>query len=73
MDYRPNIRAPIGIILILLLIFFYCLFVVWLFEPISSLPPLLQFPIWLILGIGWIFPARPLTVWIETGRWRAKR
>lgn len=73
MDYKPTFRAPIGMLLMLLLIFVYALLVVWLFEPVSRLNPLLQFPIWLILGIGWIFPARPIVVWISTGNWRVKR
>ena len=46
---------------------------VWLFEPVSRLPALVQLPLWLFLGFAWIFPARPLTVWIATGRWRTRK
>ncbi len=73
MDDRPTLRAPLGVLLLLLLLFVYAMVAVRLLEPVSRLPALVQFPVWLLLGIGWIFPARPLTVWIATGRWRARR
>lgn len=66
----PSIRRPLGVLALLVGIFAYAIFVVWLFEPISGLHVLLQLPIWILLGIIWIFPCRPLMVWIETGRWR---
>jgi hypothetical protein len=73
MDERPTLRAPLGILLLIALLFAYARLAVWLFEPASRLHPLLQLPVWLLLGIAWIFPARPLTVWIVTGRWRVRR
>lgn len=72
-DPRPTLRAPLGVLLLIVLLFGYAALVVWLFEPVSRLAPLWQLPAWIFLGIAWIFPARPLTVWIVTGRWRAPR
>ena len=69
-DPAPTLRRPLGILMLIVGIFAYALIVVWLFEPLATLNPLLQAPIWLLLGIAWIFPVRPLMVWIETGRWR---
>lgn len=65
-----TLRRPLGILALVVGLFAYVLFAVWLFEPVGRLHPLLQAPIWLVLGIGWIFPVRPLIVWIETGSWR---
>jgi len=65
-----SIRRPLGILALVIALFAYVIFVVWLFEPIGRLHPLLQLPLWMILGIGWIFPCRPLLVWIETGHLR---
>ena len=65
-----TLRRPLGIIALIIGIFAYVLFVVWLFEPVGKLHALIQAPIWMILGIAWIFPVRPLMVWIETGQWR---
>ncbi len=66
----PSLRRPLGILALLAGIFAYAIFVVWLFEPVAALHPLIQLPIWLVLGIAWVFPVKPLLVWIETGKWR---
>lgn len=66
----PTLRRPFGILLLLVGIFAYVIFIVWLFEPVGDLHPLVQAPIWLFLGIIWVFPVRPLLVWIETGKWK---
>ncbi|MGQ5701250.1 DUF2842 domain-containing protein [Sandaracinobacteroides sp. A072] len=66
----PSLRRPLGILALLAGIFAYAIFVVWLFEPVATLHPLIQLPIWLVLGIAWVFPVKPLLVWIETGKWR---
>lgn len=65
-----SLRRPLGILALLAGIFAYAIFVVWLFEPVATLHPLIQLPIWLVLGIAWVFPVKPLLVWIETGKWR---
>ncbi len=69
----PNLRRPFGILGLLIAILAYALFVVWLFEPVARLHPLLQAPVWLVLGIAWVVPVRPLLVWIETGLWKTER
>lgn len=66
----PSLRRPLGILVLLVGLLGYVLFAVWLLEPVARLNPLLQAPIWLVVGIGWVLPVRPLLVWIETGRWR---
>jgi len=36
----------------------------------KGLPALMQAPIYLIAGIVWILPLKPLLRWMELGRWR---
>jgi hypothetical protein len=67
----PSLRRPLGILAVLVGILVYAFFVVWLFEPVASLHPLIQLPVWAFLGVGWVFPLKPVMIWIETGRWRA--
>ncbi|MES2137942.1 MAG: DUF2842 domain-containing protein, partial [Pseudomonadota bacterium] len=31
---------------------------------------LVQAPFYLVMGIAWILPLKPLVRWIETGSWR---
>ena len=39
-------------------------------EPVARLHPLVQLPLWIVLGLAWVIPCRPLLLWIETGRFR---
>ena len=66
----PSLRRSFGIIALFIGLLVYALFAVWVFDPVSRLHPLLQMPIWLVLGVAWIFPVKPLMIWIETGKWK---
>ncbi|MBZ6378753.1 hypothetical protein B5C34_11265 [Pacificimonas flava] len=66
---EPKLRKPLGVILMIALIALYVLIVTALSDPISTLPIMVQTPIWIALGIAWIFPLKPLVRWIEVGRW----
>ena len=61
-------RKLVGIVLILLLIILWSTFVAILAPFIGRWPVLVQAPIYLVLGIVWIAPLKPLIRWIETGR-----
>jgi hypothetical protein len=69
----PSLRRPLGVLALLVFILAYVLLVTWAFAAITTLHPLLQAPLWLLLGLAWILPVRPFLVWMETGRWRARR
>ena len=73
MTEEPKLRKPLGVILLIVLMFAYALIVARLADPVLTLPILLQLPIWIALGIAWIFPMKPLVRWIETGRWSATK
>ncbi len=70
--HRPSWRKPAGMFLILLLIALWALMVGSLSGMIGRLPMLLQLPVYIVLGIVWIWvlPLRRLLAWMETGRWR---
>lgn len=69
-DPKPSLRKPFGVLLLIVLIALYAVLAVAVAEPVTRLHVLLQLPIWIALGIAWVFPARPLVRWIETGRFR---
>ncbi len=69
-DEKPKIRKPLGVLFIILLICLYAAAIMSVAGPIQRLPALAQAPIWLVLGIVWIVPIRPLVRWIEIGRFR---
>ncbi len=69
---NPSWRKPFGIFLILALIAVWAVIVASAAPLIGALPALLQLPIYLVAGIVWILPLKPLLRWMETGKWRAE-
>jgi len=67
---EPSWRKPAGIFAILALITVWAVVVASLSPTVGQWPVLLQAPFYLIAGIVWILPLKPLLRWIETGRFR---
>jgi hypothetical protein len=63
-------RKPAGMFAILALIAIWAILVASASGWIETLPILLQSIIYLIAGVVWILPLRPLLMWMETGKWR---
>jgi hypothetical protein len=53
-----------------LLIVVWATFVASLAQIVGRWSILLQAPFYLVMGLLWIVPLRPLIRWIETGRWK---
>lgn len=68
---QPSWRRGAGIALILLLIALWATFVASLAPLVSRWPILVQAPFYLVMGIVWIIPLKPLIRWSQTGQWRA--
>ena len=58
---------------ILLLILVWVVLVASFSAEIGALPILVQLVIYVVLGIVWITPLKPLLRWMETGNWRLPR
>ena len=66
----PSWRKPAGMLAILLLILVWSLVVSSLSRVVGGWPWPVQTLFYLVTGIVWIAPLRPLLLWMETGRWR---
>jgi len=66
----PSWRKPAGALLILAIIFGWALFVASLSGVIGRLPGAAQAVVYLVLGLVWITPMKPLLRWMEGGRLR---
>ncbi|MBC2777565.1 DUF2842 domain-containing protein [Parasphingopyxis marina] len=66
----PSWRKPFGVLMILTLILVWCVLIASAAPWIGELPVLVQLPIYLVAGIVWIVPLKPLLRWMETGKWR---
>jgi len=56
--------------MILLLIVAWAVFVASLAQVVGAWPILVQAPFYLIMGVIWIIPLKPLVRWIQTGSFR---
>jgi predicted membrane channel-forming protein YqfA (hemolysin III family) len=68
----PSARTLIGIAAIVLLIALWAAFVASLAHFVGQWPVLVQAPFYLVVGIIWIIPLKPLIRWIQTGSFRAR-
>ncbi|MEI9852931.1 MAG: DUF2842 domain-containing protein [Sphingomonas sp.] len=69
-QHKPSWRKPAGMFLILAVILVWAVIVASFSATIGSWPGLVQALVYSVAGIVWIFPMRPVLVWMETGRWR---
>ena len=66
----PSWRKPAGIGLILAIITLWAVIIASVAGRIGAMPRPVQAVFYLIAGIAWILPLKPLLRWIETGKWR---
>jgi hypothetical protein len=65
----PSWRKPVGAFVIIGLIVLWAVLVASLSGWVGDWPVLVQGVFYLVTGLIWIAPLRPLIRWIETGRW----
>lgn len=70
MEHHPSWRKPVGMFAILAIITIWAVIVASFSTVIGSWPGVVQLIVYVVAGIIWIFPTRPLLQWMETGRWR---
>jgi hypothetical protein len=68
---EPSPRKLVGIAAIMLLILVWTAFVASMARVVGSWPVLVQAPFYLVMGLVWIIPLKPLVRWIQTGSFRA--
>lgn len=67
---QPTWRKPVGMLLILALITIWAVIVGSCSGLIGQWPMPVQIIVYVIAGIVWIFPLKPLLAWMEMGRFR---
>ena len=69
MPVKPSSRKPAGVGLILLLIAVWAVLVATIAGRLPPMPWPLEALFYVIAGIAWIAPLKPLLRWMETGKW----
>ncbi len=67
----PSWRKPAGVFAILAIITIWAVLVASLSGLVGGWHWAAQAVFYLVAGIAWITPMRPLLQWMETGRWRS--
>ena len=67
---QPSWRRGAGIAAILLLILLWAVIVASFSRTVGQWPVLVQALFYLVVGIAWIAPLKPLLRWCQTGHWR---
>jgi hypothetical protein len=65
-------RTLAGVALILLLIVLWAAFVASLARVVGEWPILVQAAYYLVMGIIWIIPLKPLVRWMVTGSFKSR-
>ena len=67
---QPTPRPLVATAVILLFIVIWAVLVASLSRFVGRWPILVQAPFYLVMGIAWIFPLRPIIRWSQTGSFR---
>ncbi len=67
----PSWRKPAGMFVILAMIMVLGGVIMAMSDHIARLPFLAELLVYLVAGLIWIAPLRPLLQWMETGRFKA--
>lgn len=68
--HEPSWRKPVGVFAILALIAGWAVLVASLAGSVGRWPVLLQGVFYLVAGVAWIIPLKPLLTLMETGRFK---
>jgi hypothetical protein len=71
--YAPTWRKPAGVLLILVFVSGWCAIIVSQWDHIGRWPIWAQSVCYLIAGIAWLLPLKPLLIWMETGSFKAPK
>jgi Na+/H+ antiporter NhaB len=66
---QPSWRKPAGALLIVAMIIGWAAAVSTAMDYMPDMPVILTIAIYAVAGILWIYPARLILVWMETGQW----
>lgn len=70
MRSEPTWRIPVGVLGLLTVLITYGVIIArYVPDLIGNWPVLAQTPVYIVLGVIWLFPLRRFLIWMETGRW----
>ena len=71
-ELEPRYRPTAAIFMILAVIAVWAVLIASLSGLVSRWPSAIQALFYIVAGIVWILPLKPILRWSETGRWRGE-
>lgn len=69
---EPSWRKPVGMLGLIAYLIIYALLVSVMADSLAGLPRAVELAVYLVAGLAWVLPLKPLFLWMNTGRWRVK-
>lgn len=69
-EEEPRGRPTAAVFMIMGVIAVWAALIASLADTISAWPAWVQLPFYIVAGLVWIVPLRPILRWSETGKWR---
>lgn len=69
-EEEPRPRPAAGIFMIMGIIVVWAALIVSVSDVVSRWPAAVQLLFYIVAGLIWILPLKPILRWSETGRWR---
>ena len=66
---EPSWRKPVGVLALLAYLALYAGLVSSFAGTLAALPTAVMALAYLVAGIAWVLPLRPLFLWMNTGHW----
>ena len=70
---KPSWRKPAGVLGLLFYLALYAGLVSSFADALGALPGWLMPIAYIVLGVAWVLPLRPLFLWMNTGRWTDRK
>lgn len=72
-EEEPRPRPTAGVFMIMGVIVVWAVLVASVSDVVSRWHPVAQLLFYLVAGVVWVLPLKPILRWSETGRWRNDR
>ncbi|OYU14961.1 MAG: hypothetical protein CFE37_07885 [Alphaproteobacteria bacterium PA4] len=70
---EPSWRKPVGVLGLLAYLVLYAGLVASFAATLSALPTVLMIVAYVVAGLAWTLPLKPLFLWMNTGRWTLRK
>ena len=70
-EEEPRSRPTAAVFMILGVILVWAALIASVSDTVTRWPALVQLLFYIVAGVVWILPLKPILRWSETGRWRS--